>query len=190
MSSAMDMQPPGAGVPSTAPEVATRVQSDCPGSLRALKGRAGNKFGVSVMALRVIDSLVLRCEPLILLLGRVCIGSLYLMSGTNHWLDLTLLTRFMTGLPGSVYFWAMLAATIEVVSGAALVLGFRTRDFALLLVLFNLCAAVIGHPYWSITGDATARWGQFIHFWKDIGLAGGALFVLARGAGPLSLDRG
>jgi len=102
------------------------------------------------MALRVIDSLALRYEPLILLLGRVCIGSLYLMSGTNHWWDQTLLTHFMTGLPGSVHVWAILAATIEVVSGAAIILGFRTRDFALLLVLFNLCAAVIGHPYWSI----------------------------------------
>jgi hypothetical protein len=55
------------------------------------------------MALRVIDSLVLRSEPLILLLGRVCIGSLYLMSGINHWRDLTLLTHFMAGLPGSVH---------------------------------------------------------------------------------------
>jgi putative oxidoreductase len=144
---------------------------------------------VIVMALRVIDSLVLRSEPLILLLGRLCIGSLYLMSGINHWRDLALLTHFMTGLPGSVGVWAMLAATIEVASGAAMVLGFRTREFALLLVLFNLFAAVIGHPYWSIT-DATARWAQFIHFWKDIGLAGGTLFVLARGAGPLSIDRG
>ena len=142
------------------------------------------------MGLRVIDSLALRGEPLILLLGRVCIGSLYLMSGTNHWRDLTLITHFMGGLPGSVHVWAMLAATIEVAGGAALVLGFRTREFALLLVLFNLGAAAIGHPYWSITGDATARWAQFIHFWKDIGLAGGALFVLARGAGPLSVDRG
>ena len=141
------------------------------------------------MALRVIDSLAQRYEAVILLLGRVCIGSLFLMSGTNHWLDLKLLTHFMTGLPGSVAVWAMVAATIEVVSGAAMVLGFRTREFALLLVLFNLCAAVVGHPYWSIT-EATARWGQFIHFWKDIGLAGGALFVLARGAGPLSVDRG
>jgi putative oxidoreductase len=142
------------------------------------------------MALRVVDSLVLRSEPVILLLGRVCIGSLYLMSGINHWRDLTLLTHFMGGLPGSVDVWAMLAATIEVAGGAALVLGFRTRDFALLLVFFNLGAAAIGHPYWSITADATARWGQFIHFWKDIGLAGGALFVLARGAGRLSFDRG
>jgi len=141
------------------------------------------------MALRVIDSLVLRCEPVILLLGRICIGSLYLMSGINHWRDLALLTHFMTGLPGSVNVWAMLAATIEVACGAAMVLGFRTREFALLLVLFNLCAAAIGHPYWSIT-DTTARWAQFIHFWKDIGLAGGAFFVLARGAGPLSVDRG
>ena len=142
------------------------------------------------MALRVIDSLALRCEPLILLLGRFCIGSLYLMSGINHWLDLKLVSHFVTGLPGSANVWAMLAATIEVASGAAMVLGFRTREFALLLVLFNLCAAAIGHPYWSITGDATARWAQLIHFWKDIGLAGGAFFVLARGAGPLSVDRG
>jgi putative oxidoreductase len=141
------------------------------------------------MALRVIDSLAQRYEPVILLLGRLCIGSLYLMSGTNHWWDQKLLTHFMTGLPGSVQVWAMLVATIEVVSGAAIVVGFRTREFGLLLVLFNLCAAVIGHPYWSITGDATARWAQLIHFWKDIGLAGGAFFVLARGAGPLSIDR-
>ncbi|SHN82793.1 DoxX family protein [Bradyrhizobium erythrophlei] len=140
------------------------------------------------MTSRVIDSWVLRSEPMIQLLGRLCMGSLFLMSGTNHWLDLKLLTHFMGSLPGSADVWAMLAATIEVVSGAALVLGFRTREFALLLVFFNLFAAAIGHPYWSITGDATARWGQFIHFWKDIGLAGGALFVLAGGAGPLSVD--
>src|ERR1700689_3972502 len=95
-----------------------------------LKGKTKSKVGVSVMALRVIDSLVLRSEPLILLLGRVCIGSLYLMSGINHWRGLTLLTHFMAGLPGSVHVWAMLAATIEVAGGVALVLGFRTRDFA------------------------------------------------------------
>jgi putative oxidoreductase len=141
------------------------------------------------MTSRALDSLVLRHEPLILLLGRICLGSLYLMSGINHWLDLKLLTHFMTGLPGSVNAWAMLTATIEVACGAAILVGFRTREFALLLVIFNLCAAGIGHPYWTITEPA-AHWGQFIHFWKDIGLAGGALFVLARGAGPLSVDSG
>jgi putative oxidoreductase len=141
------------------------------------------------MAVRVIDSLALRSEPLILLLGRLLIGSLFLMAGISHWLDLRLLTHFMGGLPGSVQAWAMLTATFEVASGAAMVLGFRTREFALLLLFFNLFAAVIGHPYWSIT-DATTRWAQQISFWKDIGLAGGALFVLARGAGPWSVDRG
>jgi putative oxidoreductase len=161
----------------------------CPGSIRALKGKTKSKLEVKVMALRVIDSLVVRSEPLILLLGRVCIGSLYLMAGINHWQDLTLVTHFMTGPSGFVHVWGMLTATIEVAGGLALLLGFRTRDFALLLVFFNLGAAVIGHPYWSITSDAGAHWAQFIHFWKDVGLAGGTLFVLARGAGPLSIDR-
>src|ERR1700739_2688460 len=121
------------------------------GLSRCTKRSTKSTFGVSVMALRVIDSLVMRSEPLILLLGRVCIGSLYLMSGINHWWDQALLTHFMVGLPGSAHAWAMLTATIEVASGTALVLGFRTREFALLLVFFNLGAAVIGHPYWSIT---------------------------------------
>jgi putative oxidoreductase len=146
-------------------------------------------FSMEIIGLRIIDSLALRSEPLVLLLGRFCMGSLYLVSGTNHWLDLTLLTHFMGALPGPVQLWAMLTATIELASGLAVVLGFRTREFALLLVLFNLSAAVIGHPYWSIANDATARWAQFIHFWKDIGLAGGSLFLLARGAGSLGLDR-
>jgi hypothetical protein len=44
------------------------------------------------------------------------------------------------------------------------------------------------HTYWSIIDDPTRRWNQFIQFWKDIGPVGG-LFVLARGAGPLSFDR-
>src|ERR1700739_3833840 len=89
------------------------VPCRCPDSLRALERKTGNKLGVSIMALRVIDSLALRSEPLILLLGRVCIGSLYLMSGINHWRDLTLLTHFMGGLPGSVHVWAMVGGAIE-----------------------------------------------------------------------------
>ena len=66
------------------------------------------------MALRVIDSLALRYEPLIMLLGRVCIGSLYLVVGINHARELTWLTHFMVGLPGSAQAWAIQAATIEI----------------------------------------------------------------------------
>jgi len=51
----------------------------------------------------------------------------------------------------------------------ALVLGFRTREFALLLLLFNLSAAAIGHPYWSIAGDATARWASSSIFGRTSG---------------------
>jgi putative oxidoreductase len=142
------------------------------------------------MTLRAVDSLALRSEPLILLLGRICIGSFFLVIGINHWRDLALLTHFMGHLPGSPKAWAMLTATIEATGGAALILGLRTREFALILVFFNLFAAVVGHPFWSIEGNAPAHWAQFIHFWKDIGLAGGALFVFAGGAGPLSIDRG
>ena len=61
------------------------------------------------MTLRTINSLAQRGEPLILLFGRLCMGTLYLMAGINHWRDLTQLTHFMTALPGGVDAWAILA---------------------------------------------------------------------------------
>ena len=68
------------------------------------------------------------------------------------------LIAFTTDCPAGRMRGRCSTATIEVASGLALVLGFLTREFPLLLVLFNLSAAVIGHPYWSIVGDPNARW--------------------------------
>ena len=128
-------------------------------------------------------------EPLILLLGGIYIRSLYLMSGIDRWLTCTAHSFHDGPAPGSVN-------DPGDAGGDHRGRG-RRRDhprlpaprLALLLVLFDLCAAVIGHPYWSITNDATARWARFVHFWKDIEFTGGALFVLARRAGPLSVDQ-
>jgi putative oxidoreductase len=70
-----------------------------------------------------------------------------------------------------------LAAFVEVVGGTALLLGYRTRIVASVLVMFSLAAAVFFH---SNFGDQN----QFIHFF----MAGGLLQVAAFGGGRLSVD--
>jgi putative oxidoreductase len=74
-----------------------------------------------------------------------------------------------------------LAAFIEIVGGITLLLGYRTRIAAGVLFLFALATAVAFHSH---LGDQN----QFIHFFKNIAIAGGLLHVVAFGGGRVSLD--
>jgi putative oxidoreductase len=137
-----------------------------------------------------VDAIAHRAEAPILLLGRVALAALYLPSG---WAKLSNIAGFAgllatAGLPGPAMAWAMVGAVVEFFGSLAILLGFRTRYAALLMIPFTLFAAFLSHNYWTIA-DPAAAGNQFIHFWKDIAIIGGLLFLFARGAGSLSLDR-
>ena len=137
-----------------------------------------------------VDAIAHRAEAPILLLGRVALAALYLPSG---WAKLSNITDFAgllatTGLPGPAMAWAMVGAVGEFLGSLAILLGFRTRYAALLMIVFTLFATFLSHNYWTIA-DPAEMGNQFIHFWKDIAIIGGLLFLFARGAGSLSLDR-
>ena len=63
----------------------------------------------------------------------------------------------------------------------ALVLGYRTRMMATILVAYCLATAIFFHNGWSNVD-------QLIHFWKNMAMAGGLMQVIAFGAGHYSLD--
>ena len=67
---------------------------------------------------------------------------------------------------------AMLAA------GVALALGIWPRLAAAVLAGTLVPTTVAGHPYWQIE-DPGMRRQQRIHFYKNVGLFGGALLVLS-----------
>jgi putative oxidoreductase len=92
------------------------------------------------------------------------------------------------GVPGPAIAWSGVAAVVEFFASLAIVLGLKTRYAAALLILFTIGAALIGHPYWTIP-DAAQKAQQKIHFFKDVAIIGGLLFVFVRGAGPISIDR-
>ncbi len=141
------------------------------------------------MLFRTVDSIARGGEAVWLLLGRIALGVLFVPSGWGKIMNLSPFAERMgaKGLPVPMA-WAVVGVAIEFLGGIALILGFKTRTAALLLCIFTLFAAYLGHPYWTMT-DGT-RLNQYIHFWKDIAIAGGFLFVFVRGAGAISLDRG
>ncbi|HWZ48052.1 MAG TPA: DoxX family protein, partial [Herbaspirillum sp.] len=73
------------------------------------------------------------------------------------------------------------AALIEIVGGVTLLLGYKTRIVAGVMFLFTLATAVFFHNH-------LADQNQFIHFFKNIAMAGGLLHVIALGGGRISLD--
>ena len=81
---------------------------------------------------------------------------------------------------------AVLAIIVEVGVGLMLLLGFKTRWAALILMVFTLAASVFFHNYWALPEAQAAM--QKLMFNKNLGVAGGLLAFAAFGAGAFSLD--
>lgn len=114
------------------------------------------------------------------LIGRVMIAVLFVLSGWGKIGGYAGTQGYMqaAGVPGSLL---PLVILVELGGGIAIVAGFQTRVVALLLAAFSVLAALLFH-----TG---ADQLQQIMFLKNLGLAGGFLFLVANGAGRLSVDR-
>jgi putative oxidoreductase len=82
---------------------------------------------------------------------------------------------------------AVIAVVMEFVVGIALLVGFYTRPLALLLALYTLGTAIIGHHFWTMTG--AAKYENMINFYKNISIMGGLLLLCVTGAGKYSIDR-
>ncbi|WP_321799585.1 DoxX family protein [Caballeronia sp. J97] len=82
---------------------------------------------------------------------------------------------------------AIIAVVMELVVGIAIVIGFYTRPLALLLALYTLGTALIGHHYWTMTG--MEQYANMINFYKNLSIMGGLLLLAATGPGRYSLDR-
>jgi len=114
--------------------------------------------------------------------GRILLGAIFVLSGFSKIADPASALGYIgsVGMPLPQVALAV-AILVEVVGGLALMLGYRTRLVAAALAVFSLATASFFH---SALGDQN----QFIHFFKNIAMAGGLLQVVAFGPGPIALD--
>jgi len=119
-------------------------------------------------------------EKLAMPAGRVLIAIMFVMSGFGKITDYAGTQGYveMMGVPGALL---PLVILTEVGGGLAVILGWQTRLAALALAGFTLISAVIFHADFA---DQT----QMIMFLKNVSIAGGFLFLVAKGAGAYSLD--
>lgn len=114
------------------------------------------------------------------LLGRILIAAIFLLAGLNKIGGYAGTQGYMEsmGVPGGLL---PLVIAVEVLGAVAIIAGWHTRLFAFLLAGFSIVSALIFH---RALGDPM----QFILFMKNLAMAGGFLFLVARGPGDWSLD--
>ncbi len=61
-----------------------------------------------------------------------------------------------------------------------------TRPLAILLAIYTLLTALIGHHYWTMTG--MAQYEAEINFYKNVSIMGGFFLLYVTGPGRYSID--
>ncbi|MGJ8522754.1 Inner membrane protein YphA [Carnimonas sp. R-84981] len=123
-----------------------------------------------------------------LLIARVLLVVLFVYAGWGKVVGFTgTESQFAAnGIPDPML--ATLVAVIAELPFALLILvGLFTRPLAILLAIYTLATAVLGHPYWAVPDDQ--QMNMLLHFYKNVGIAGGFLALYAAGAGRFSLDQ-
>lgn len=116
------------------------------------------------------------------LIGRILVGGFFLWNGIQQILNLdTMVDIFtQTGLPQPTYL-VLGAAALEIVAAMMLVVGFKTRLSAAVLVLYTLAASVL---LIYIPGPGNTQ-----IFLGNMAIVGGLLYICAYGSGAWSTER-
>lgn len=125
-------------------------------------------------------------KGLVVVLGRLLFALIFLMAGPNHFAKQSIAYATSQGVPlASIA--VPLSGILALAGGLSILLGYRAKLGAWLIVLFLVLVTPMMHKFWGVTDPMMAQ-VQMIMFMKNVAMLGGALLITQFGAGPLSLD--
>ena len=121
-------------------------------------------------------------------LGRLLLCTIFFMAAVGnkipHFSDVARIMESV-GVPASSFLLAG-AIVFLLVGSLSVIVGFKARIGAALLLTFLVLASYYFHPFWKLEGQAQQE--QMIQFMKNLSMMGAMLFLAANGSGPMSLD--
>ncbi|MGO9539867.1 MAG: DoxX family protein [Terriglobales bacterium] len=122
----------------------------------------------------------------IVLLGRLLFAVIFIMSGPRHFMSQTIAYAASQGVPlASIA--VPFSGVLAFVGGLSILLGYRAKLGAWLIVLFLVGVTPMIHKFWGVT-DPMMYQMQLVMFMKNVSMLGGALLITQLGSGPWSLD--
>jgi putative oxidoreductase len=123
----------------------------------------------------------------LILAARLLLATLFLIFGWRKLRDYSGTVSQLVQLGAPIPALAVVVSIfMELPVAFAVAVGALARASALLMVLYTLGTAFIGHRYWKAT--AADRVESMDGFYKDLGLSGGFLLLFITGAGRYSID--
>src|SRR6516165_8072744 len=121
-------------------------------------------------------------------LGRVLLGTIFFMAAVGNKIPHFSQVASVMDAVGVPAPQLMLVGAIVFLIGGSLsvIVGYKARMGAVLLLTFLVLASYYFHPFWNLEGQAQQE--QMIHFMKNLSMMGAMLFIVANGSGPMSLD--
>ena len=119
-------------------------------------------------------------------LGRALFAAIFVMAGLGHFSAPTIQMAAQQGVP-LASLAVPLSGVISIAGGLSVLLGYRVRWGAGLLLLFLVPVTFAMHRFWAETDPMQAQL-HMVMFMKNLALIGGAILIGYFGAGPVSLD--
>lgn len=120
-------------------------------------------------------------------LARVLFSAIFIVTSFSHFTQPYIAFAAKKGIlfPDVV---VPLSGLIMLLGGLMILLGYRAKIGAILLVLFLIPATIAMHKFWGLK-DAQIAELQKIMFLKNMALLGGAMLIAYFGSGPYSIKR-
>lgn len=122
----------------------------------------------------------------VVLVGRLLFVLIFLKFGPNNFAKQTIAFAASQGVPFASLV-VPLSGVLALAGGLSILLGFRAKIGASLIVLFLIPVTLMMHKFWTVH-DAGMAQLQMILFMKNFAILGGALMISQLGAGPMSFD--
>jgi putative oxidoreductase len=124
------------------------------------------------------------------LVGRLMIATIFLMSAVGNKIPkFNDVAAYMAAEGVPLPNLMLVGAIVFLIAGSvSVILGFKVRIGAALLLIFLILATYFFHDFWTLEGQEQQMQMQMIQFMKNLSLMGTMVFLMANGAGALSLD--
>jgi len=122
----------------------------------------------------------------VVVLGRFFFALIFLVAAPNHFTKQTIAFSASQGVPlASIA--VPLSGVVAIAGGLSILLGYRAKLGAWLIVLFLVPVTLMMHKFWAVQDPMMAQ-THMVMFMKNIAMLGSALLISQFGAGPFSLD--
>jgi putative oxidoreductase len=121
----------------------------------------------------------------VVLSGRIMYSFIFIMAAPNHFSAKTIAYAAAQGVPLAAIA-VPLSGVIALLGALSILVGYKARIGAWLLVLFLVPVTMMMHNFWAVS-DPMMAMTQQIMFMKNVSMLGAALLIAHFGSGPFSL---